>query len=113
MSGGNARLTPISDAGHSEVSSSRGPPRPPKVKDAGPLVPQRPPKIKEEAGSPHTDRFSARNNRGSASPVNAPPTRKPTGPRPITSSGQFSPSNIKRHQYRGSPNRIDYDDEDY
>ncbi|EEA24150.1 hypothetical protein TMatcc_007227 [Talaromyces marneffei ATCC 18224] len=113
MSSGNARLTPISDAGYSEVSSSRGPPRPPKVKDAGPLVPQRPPKIKEDAGSPHTDRFSAQNSRGSASPVNAPPTRKPTGPRPITSSGQFSPSNIKRTQYRGSPNKIDYDDDEY
>ncbi|EED17837.1 conserved hypothetical protein [Talaromyces stipitatus ATCC 10500] len=111
-SSGNARLTPISDAGYSEVSSSRGPPRPPKIKDAGPLVPQRPPKIKEDgSGSPHTDRFSARNNRGSASPVNQPPTRKPTGPRPITSSGQYSPGNIKRHQYRGSPNKIDYDDE--
>lgn len=112
-SNGNARLTPISDAGYSEVSSSRGPPRPPKIKDAGPLVPNRPPKIREDEKSGYVDRVAGRSNRGSASPGNQPPVRKPTGPRPITSSGQYSPSNIKRHQYRGSPNRIDYDDDEY
>ncbi|OKL64506.1 hypothetical protein UA08_00465 [Talaromyces atroroseus] len=112
-SNGNARLTPISDAGHSEVSSSRGPPRPPKIKDAEPLVPQRPPKIKDDQMSGHADRFATQSSGGSASPGTQPPTRKLTGPRPITSSGQYSPSNVKRHQYRGSPNRIDYDADDY
>ena len=44
-----SRLSPISDAGYSEASSrTPGPPRPPKVKDNGPLVPERPPKISEE-----------------------------------------------------------------
>lgn len=44
-----SRLSPISDAGYSEASSRNpGPPRPPKVKDNGPLVPERPPKISEE-----------------------------------------------------------------
>lgn len=112
-SSGNARLTPISDAAYSDADSSRGPPRPPKVKDAGPLVPQRPPKIREDGGYSPVDRVSNQNSRGSASPVNQPPTRKPTGPRPITNSGQFSPSNTKRNRYRGSPNRIDDDDDGY
>ncbi|KAH8702055.1 hypothetical protein BGW36DRAFT_289885 [Talaromyces proteolyticus] len=113
-SGGGARRTPISDLGYSEVSSMTGPPRPPKVKDAGPLVPQRPPKIKEEdERSTHTDRFSSRNSNARYSPSSQPPQRKPTGPRPITSAGQQSPSNIKRTRYRGSPNQIDYDDDDY
>jgi hypothetical protein len=42
--------------------------------------------------------------------MRSPPTRKPTGPRPLTSGGNYSPSNIKRTQYRGSPMQIDYDD---
>lgn len=44
-----SRLSPISDAGYSEATSRRtGPPRPPKVRDEGPLVPERPPKVKED-----------------------------------------------------------------
>lgn len=51
---GGGRLTPISDRGYSDATptnNQRGqapPPRPPKVKDDGPLVPERPPKIKED-----------------------------------------------------------------
>lgn len=33
-------------------------------------------------------------------------TRKPTGPRPITGSGSYSPDKVARQQrYRGSPNQ--------
>ena len=55
---GAGNLSPISDAGYSEVSATeeaRGPPRPPKVKDDGPLVPSgpaRPPKIASENHRP-------------------------------------------------------------
>lgn len=46
---GGSRLSPISDAGYSETSSRvTGPPRPPKVKDEGPLIPERPPKVQED-----------------------------------------------------------------
>lgn len=48
-------------------------------------------------------------SQGSA--IRSPPTRKPTGPRPLTSGGPYSPSNIKRTRYRGSPMQIDYEDE--
>ena len=45
------------------------------------------------------------------------PQRKPTGPRPISTSGNFSPDKgavdqIKRTRYRGSPNHIDSSKED-
>lgn len=40
-------LSPISDGGYSDASSTAPPPRPPKVKDEGPLIPQRPAKVKE------------------------------------------------------------------
>ncbi|KAJ5391395.1 hypothetical protein N7509_006885 [Penicillium cosmopolitanum] len=105
---GGSRLSPISDAGYSEASSRNpGPPRPPKVNDDGPLIPERPPKVSEEAEEQqqYSDRVVSR---GSA--MRSPPTRKPTGPRPLTSGGNYSPSNIKRTQYRGSPMQIDYDD---
>ncbi|KAJ6171279.1 hypothetical protein N7470_000346 [Penicillium chermesinum] len=104
---GGSRLSPISDAGYSESSSRQpGPPRPPKLKDNGPLVPERPPKIREDEEPSYGDRAVSR---GSA--VHSPPTRKPTGPRPLTSGGAYSPSNIKRTRYRGSPMQIDYDDD--
>ncbi|KAJ5631187.1 uncharacterized protein N7484_011287 [Penicillium longicatenatum] len=106
-----SRLSPISDAGYSEHSSrATGPPRPPKVKDEGPLIPERPPKVLEDeddqASTTYGDRVISR---GSA--IRSPPTRKPTGPRPLTSGGSYSPSNIKRTRYRGSPMQIDYEDE--
>lgn len=54
-----SRLSPISDAGFSETGSA--PPRPPKIKDEGPLVPQRPPKIKEgDTQASYVDRMTSR-----------------------------------------------------
>lgn len=123
-----SRLSPISDAQYSETSSRQpGPPRPPKVKDEGPLVPERPPKVLEDNEETYGDRsvskvrshskftllkhskFDTNSKQGSA--IRSPPTRKPTGPRPLTSGGAYSPSNIKRTRYRGSPMQIDYDDD--
>lgn len=60
-SGGAGNLSPISDAGYSETSSSvahaDGPPRPPKIKDDGPLIPStagpsRPPKLATKDNRP-------------------------------------------------------------
>jgi hypothetical protein len=137
-----SRLSPISDAGYSETSTrTPGPPRPPKVKDNGPLIPERPPKVPEEEEQTQAqtqnysgDRVASRvrytfepavlpfttlSDQASisntislqSSAIRSPPTRKPTGPRPLTSGGAYSPSNIKRKQYRGSPMQIDYDDD--
>lgn len=56
-SGGAGNLSPISDAGYSETSAANqsatgtGPPRPPKVRDDGPLVPARPPKVEMTRGA--------------------------------------------------------------
>ncbi|KAJ5477908.1 hypothetical protein N7530_003417 [Penicillium desertorum] len=110
---GATRLSPISDAGYSETSSrtnrTPGPPRPPKIKDAGPLIPERPPKVADDEEALYSgDRVVSRN-----SAIYSPPTRKPTGPRPLTSAGSYSPGNIKRTRYRGSPAQIDYEDEQY
>ena len=122
---GGSRLSPISDAGYSETSSRQtGPPRPPKVKDDGPLIPGRPPKVPEDEEQAYGDRVVSRvhspstnlpssqaNTPNQTSAIRSPPTRKPTGPRPLTSGGSYSPGNIKRTRYRGSPMQIDYDDE--
>ncbi|KGO64207.1 hypothetical protein PITC_087030 [Penicillium italicum] len=110
---GATRLSPISDAGYSETSSratrTPGPPRPPKVKDAGPLIPERPPKVADDEEPAHSgDRAVSRN-----SAIRSPPTRKPTGPRPLTSAGPYSPGNVNRTRYRGSPAQTDYEDEQY
>ncbi|CAG8906215.1 unnamed protein product [Penicillium egyptiacum] len=110
---GATRLSPISDAGYSETSSranrTPGPPRPPKVKDAGPLIPERSPKVADDEEAAYSgDRVVSR-----SSAIYSPPTRKPTGPRPLTSAGSYSPGNIKRTRYRGSPAQIDYEDEQY
>lgn len=62
-SSGGSRLSPISDAGYSETSgrsSRQGPPRPPKVKDDGPLFPERPPKIKEGEEQSYAERVASR-----------------------------------------------------
>ncbi|OJD19683.1 hypothetical protein AJ78_00415 [Emergomyces pasteurianus Ep9510] len=118
------RMTPNpkalgSDGGYSDMSSTSGrrnaPPRPPKIKDEGPLVPQRPPQAKGEGQLTYAERMATRGSRHSnydaangppisSSPKNNIPQRKPTGPRPITSSGY-----PKRQQYRGSPQQIDDD----
>ncbi|KAI2730367.1 hypothetical protein CBS147332_2219 [Penicillium roqueforti] len=108
---GAARLSPISDAGYSEASSQAtrtpGPPRPPKILDSGPLIPERQPKATDNEEPAYSgDRVVSR-----SSAVCSPPTRKPTGPRPLASAGSYSPGNIKRTRYRGSPVQIDYDDE--
>ncbi|KAJ5504062.1 hypothetical protein N7463_006936 [Penicillium fimorum] len=110
---GTTRLSPISDAGYSETSSranrTPGPPRPPKVKDAGPLIPERPPKVADDEEPAYSgDRVVSR-----SSAIRSPPTRKPTGPRPLASAGSYSPGNAKRTRYRGSPAQIDYEDEQY
>ncbi|KAJ5380067.1 uncharacterized protein N7496_002495 [Penicillium cataractarum] len=106
-----SRLSPISDAGYSETSSrTPGPPRPPKVKDTGPLVPERPPKVPEEEDEAQAQSSSGDRVASRSSAIRSPPTRKPTGPRPLTSGGAYSPSNIQRTRYRGSPMQIDYDD---
>ncbi|KAL1886510.1 hypothetical protein Plec18167_000441 [Paecilomyces lecythidis] len=106
-----SRLSPISDAGYSEQASlsekQNAPPRPPKIKDDGPLVPQRTPKVKEDEQQPsYADRVVSRQG---SSMRSTPPQRKPTGPRPITGSGQYSPGNARRHRYRGSPDQVDDD----
>lgn len=60
------RLSPISDAGYSETSSrferQSGPPRPPKVKDDGPLIPDRSSIVSEEE-RPYTGRVTSRVSR--------------------------------------------------
>jgi hypothetical protein len=60
---GASRPSPISDAGYSETSmrsSRQGPPRPPKIKDDGPLFPERRPKIKEGEEQSYADRVVSR-----------------------------------------------------
>ncbi|KAI4130475.1 MAG: hypothetical protein LQ338_001706 [Usnochroma carphineum] len=127
-SGNAGYLSPISDAGGSEASSAAdqrettpAPPRPPKLRDdGGPLMPVRPPKVKElsqEHLRPE-QRFSsgslspqqANGSPRSASGANVAAVRKPTGPRPITSSGSYSPDKMGRARYRSSPNRVGGDD---
>ncbi|KAF6218331.1 hypothetical protein HO133_005678 [Letharia lupina] len=130
-SGLAGNLSPISDAGHSETSGAEqasAPPRPPKVKDDGPLIPSgpsRPPKLASKDSRPtfasplSTEHLQPeqRYSNGSAydtakdsprSTSGAAMQRKPTGPRPITSSGSYSPDkeSVKRNRYRGSPNQI-------
>ncbi|OAX85054.1 hypothetical protein ACJ72_00584 [Emergomyces africanus] len=99
------------------MSSTSGrrnaPPRPPKIKDEGPLVPHRHSQAGDESLLTYAERMATHGSRHSTydtangSPINSSPKhntpqRKPTGPRPITSSGY-----PKRHQYRGSPHQID------
>jgi hypothetical protein len=61
---GATRLSPISDAGYSETSShanrTPGPPRPPKVKDEGPLIPERPAKVAQDEEPYGADRVVSR-----------------------------------------------------
>ncbi|KAI9368782.1 hypothetical protein BJX61DRAFT_550115 [Aspergillus egyptiacus] len=105
---GGSRLSPISDAGYSEMSSrisQQGPPRPPKVKDDGPLVPERPPKVNEGEEQSYADRIVSRSS-AMRSPRNTPPPRKPTGPRPLNSGSQYNSPN-RRRNYRDSPEQVD------
>ncbi|KAL8690511.1 MAG: hypothetical protein Q9218_004057 [Villophora microphyllina] len=109
-SGNAGYLSPISDAGGSEASTP-APPRPPKVRDDGPLIPARPKNV-EALSQEHLrpeQRFSAGSLGQDVANITSPrsasgtgvPQRKPTGPRPITGSGQYSPDRVRR--YRGSP----------
>ncbi|KAF9891962.1 hypothetical protein FE257_002925 [Aspergillus nanangensis] len=105
-------LSPISDGGYSNASSRRnrqqGPPRPPKVKDDGPLIPERASRVSSnDEERSYVDRTVSRGSAVQASPHNTPPVRKPTGPRPLNSGSQYSPSRRKKTQYRGSPDQID------
>ncbi|MCJ1393287.1 hypothetical protein MMC18_006159 [Xylographa bjoerkii] len=126
LSGGAGNLSPISDAGFSEASQRTGPPRPPKVRDDGPLVPQRPPKVTTDDDKPTFAQRSAaaaaaaeepyRHEQANGSPRSASSQRKPTGPRPIATSGNWSPdklAQIKQNRYRGSPNHIASSEEDF
>ncbi|KAI9932821.1 hypothetical protein MW887_009073 [Aspergillus wentii] len=108
---GPGRLSPISDAGYSEASSRHtGPPRPPKIRDDGPLIPERPPKVNDDEERSYASRVASRQSSIMKSPRNTPPPRKPTGPRPLNSGSQYSsPGNPKRSRYRGSPDQIDDD----
>lgn len=101
-----SRLSPISDAGYSQATSRHsGPPRPPKVKDDGPLVPERPAKVREDDERSYTtNRHASRSSAmyASASPQNSPPARKLTGPRPLNSGSQYS-----SRRRRASPEQVD------
>ncbi|KKK26056.1 hypothetical protein ARAM_005112 [Aspergillus rambellii] len=106
---GGSRLSPISDAGYSETNSragrQAGPPRPPKVKDDGPLFPERPSKVKEGDEQSYVERVASRSS-VIQSPRNTPPPRKPTGPRPLNSGSQYNNSpNRRRRNY--SPDHVD------
>ncbi|OCT47719.1 hypothetical protein CLCR_03245 [Cladophialophora carrionii] len=108
------------------TASSQGPPRPPKIPNDEPLVPQRPPKVltsppasnrqqtyvdhvtAARAGSPAFDRTPVAALKSPQGQV-----RKPSGPRPLAgSSGSKGDLNtVKRTRFRGSPNQIDSEDE--
>ncbi|WEW60865.1 hypothetical protein PRK78_006353 [Emydomyces testavorans] len=125
------RRSPFSDGGLSTSSSIAGrqnaPPRPPKIRDEGPLVPQRPASIKDGSQPTYVERIALREGGNSGnpegklgSPKGSPgrtgPQRRPTGPRPNPSAGKYGGGqfpNVKRHQYRGSPNQIDDEDDGY
>ena len=71
-SGNAGNLSPISDGGYSEHSASEqaaAPPRPPKVKDDGPLVPSGPPAA-AAGGPPRPPKLATKDNRPTyASPL--------------------------------------------
>ncbi|EEH36561.1 hypothetical protein PAAG_06979 [Paracoccidioides lutzii Pb01] len=114
---------PGSDGGYSDLSTTsakrNAPPRPPKIRDEGPLIPQRLPKVSGDGQLTYAERMASRGSHPSnydgtngspirSSPKNKTPQRKPTGPRPITSSGSGS-GYPKRPQYQGSPQQVDDD----
>ncbi|ETN45365.1 uncharacterized protein HMPREF1541_09196 [Cyphellophora europaea CBS 101466] len=129
----DGQISPASDRGErvSQTSiSKQGPPRPPKVPENDPLMPPRPPKVvmsppasrqptyvdhvtAARAGSPALDKSPV------AALKNSPggQVRKPSGPRPISSSGQYHKgyggdlNAVKRTRFRGSPNQIDSDED--
>ena len=134
-SSGVGHLTPISDVGtNSEVAAQKaGPPRPPKVKDDGPLIP---PKVPIDDNKPtYVERSAAGRDfsqvrYSSARPrysslichpqsnganLSPPSGKKPGGPRPLSVSDSYSADRvaaIQKKRYRGSPNAIPGGDED-
>ncbi|EXJ95712.1 hypothetical protein A1O1_00835 [Capronia coronata CBS 617.96] len=130
-------LSPVSDVDFSggqrmhhdnrslRSGNSQGPPRPPKVLNDEPLVPQRPPKVlmsppQSQRQSTYVDHVAAARAGSPAldkSPVAALRSpqgqgRKPSGPRPLATGGSKGDANtIKRARFRGSPHQIDSDDE--
>ena len=132
LSGGAKPLSPISDRG------DPAPPRPPKVRDDGPLIPPKEPleghagnaaSFAERASAPVESPVSStlfpesvarvqtltdiRQSNGAArNPRGAVPTRKPIGPRPQTTSGSYGPDGVPRTRYRGSPNPLGSSAED-
>ncbi|MCJ1471467.1 hypothetical protein MMC13_000106 [Lambiella insularis] len=117
LSSGAGNLSPISDGGYSALSHKSGPTRPPKVRDDGPLLPQRPPKVAIQDDKPaFAERLTPAmeeqygNQPATGSPRSASSQRKPTGPRPITGSGNWSPDKlgqVKKNRYRGSPHHAE------
>ncbi|KAI1947296.1 hypothetical protein LOZ59_006659 [Ophidiomyces ophidiicola] len=122
------RHSPLSDEEYSATSSiaskQTGPPRPPKIRDDGPLVPL-PEGGSKEAYQTYAERIAMRetSNVGDSegklgSPKGSPgrggPQRRPTGPRPNPSSGKYSGNQAgysRNSQYRGSPNQVDDEEE--
>lgn len=137
------RLSPIASQRSTSSSSRQAPPRPPKELQDDPLLPSRPPKVvmsppgsrqptyvdhvtAARAGSPAYDKVCSATSSVNMmltfaqSPVAAlrssPGQRKLSGPRPLTTSGQYSKgysgdlSAVKRTRFRGSPNQIDSDE---
>ena len=148
----------ISEGGYSEGSAAEraaAPPRPPKIKDEGPLIPSsssaagpsRPPKLtgkdnrptfasplstehlqpeQRDSGAsyesasnvrpaptsskiPADREEQAKNDSPRLSTGAGPARRGPSGPRPITSSGSYSPEKegqVARTRYRGTPNPV-------
>ncbi|KIW69354.1 hypothetical protein PV04_05236 [Phialophora macrospora] len=134
--GGN--LSPRSDTAYSteqgihndsrsiRTASSQGPPRPPKIPNDEPLVPQRPPKVsmsspasnRQQTYVDHVAAARAGSPAFDKSPVAALKSpqsqgRKPSGPRPLagSSGSKGDLGAIKRTRFRGSPNQIDSEDE--
>ncbi|KAK2733145.1 hypothetical protein FQN57_002295 [Myotisia sp. PD_48] len=120
------RQSPISDGGYSATSSVAGgqnaAQRSANILDDGPLVPQRTPKPSDDPNLNFADRMAMRDGSRmnghddtNVSPARtAVPQRKPTGPRPITSSGRYGSGTAnfpKTNRYQGSPNQLDDDDE--
>ncbi|KAK4946446.1 hypothetical protein LTR10_014645 [Elasticomyces elasticus] len=122
--------SPMSDTQYDDRSvhsaSSQGPPRPPKILNEDPLVPQRPPKISmnsTQSNRQHTyvDHVAAARAGSPAldkSPVAAlrspqGQTRKPSGPRPLNTAGgpKGGSVTVKRAHFRSSPTQVDSDDE--
>ena len=132
----------LSAASHSSTGNPSGapPPRPPKIRaseDNGPLIPDRPPKI-AMSPAPNTnntrqptyvDHVAAQRGSSLSPAAMTTPMRKPSGPRPISSSGQWSGSpsqgraingagnaghlaDVKKTRFRGSPNHIDSSSDD-